>query len=99
MRLTTTNPSSRASVAMPSLLFSRSTRQAVITTPSSSDQICWCPLLRDRRETTMKRRQFLKLSAGVAVAALSAPARARENVKEIRIGYQKTGVLVITRQQ
>jgi sulfonate transport system substrate-binding protein len=47
----------------------------------------------------MKRREFLKLSAGVAAAALSVPARAQENVKEIRIGYQKTGVLVITRQQ
>jgi sulfonate transport system substrate-binding protein len=47
----------------------------------------------------MKRREFLKLSAAVAVAALPVSARAEANVKEIRIGYQKTGVLVITRQQ
>ena len=48
----------------------------------------------------MKRREFLKLSAGVAaVAALSPPARAQANVKEIRIGYQKNGVLVIALQQ
>ncbi|MBX9645968.1 MAG: sulfonate ABC transporter substrate-binding protein [Xanthobacteraceae bacterium] len=47
----------------------------------------------------MKRREFLKLSLGTAaVAALSSPARA-QSVKEIRIGYQKTGVLVIARQQ
>ncbi len=48
----------------------------------------------------MKRRDFLKLSAGAAsAAALSPQARAEAGVKEIRIGYQKTGVLVITRQQ
>ena len=48
----------------------------------------------------MKRRDFLKLSMGVAsAAALSPKARAEAGVKEIRIGYQKTGVLVITRQQ
>ena len=48
----------------------------------------------------MKRREFLKLSLGtVAVAALSPQAHAQAGVKEIRIGYQKTGVLVITRQQ
>ncbi len=47
----------------------------------------------------MKRREFLKLSAGsVAVAALSPQARAQASVKEIRIGYQKNGVLVIARQ-
>ena len=48
----------------------------------------------------MKRRDFLKLSVGAAsAAALSPQARAEAGVKEIRIGYQKTGVLVITRQQ
>lgn len=48
----------------------------------------------------MKRRDFLRLSLGTAVvAALSAPARAQAPLKEIRIGYQKTGVLVIARQQ
>lgn len=48
----------------------------------------------------MKRREFLKLSLGTAaVAALSQQSHAQSGVKEIRIGYQKTGVLVITRQQ
>jgi sulfonate transport system substrate-binding protein len=48
----------------------------------------------------MKRREFLKLSVGTAaVAALSAGAQAQIGVKEIRVGYQKTGVLVIARQQ
>jgi sulfonate transport system substrate-binding protein len=48
----------------------------------------------------MKRREFLKLSLGTAVAgALSRGAQAQAGVKEIRIGYQKNGVLVIARQQ
>jgi len=48
----------------------------------------------------MKRREFLKLSLGTAaVAALAPRARAEAGVKEIRIGYQKNGVLVIARQQ
>lgn len=48
----------------------------------------------------MKRRDFLKLSVGAAaVAALSARGQAETGVKEIRIGYQKNGVLVIARQQ
>jgi len=48
----------------------------------------------------MKRREFLHLAVGTAaVAALSRQARAQTAVKEIRIGYQKNGVLVITRQQ
>jgi sulfonate transport system substrate-binding protein len=48
----------------------------------------------------MKRREFLKLSLGtVAAAALSQRARAQGSLKEIRIGYQKNGVLVIARQQ
>ncbi|MEH2622288.1 sulfonate transport system substrate-binding protein [Bradyrhizobium sp. AZCC 1719] len=47
----------------------------------------------------MKRREFLGLSVGSAIAALSSRAEAQTTVKEIRIGYQKTGVLVIARQQ
>jgi sulfonate transport system substrate-binding protein len=48
----------------------------------------------------MRRRDFLKLSVGAASAAALLPqARAEAGVKEIRIGYQKNGVLVITRQQ
>jgi sulfonate transport system substrate-binding protein len=48
----------------------------------------------------MKRREFLELSVGAAaVAVLSQRARAQAGVKEIRIGYQKNGVLVIARQQ
>jgi sulfonate transport system substrate-binding protein len=52
------------------------------------------------QENVMKRREFLKLSVGsAAVAALSSRARAQAGIKEIRVGYQKTGVLVIARQQ
>ena len=47
----------------------------------------------------MKRREFLGLSVGGAIAALSSRAKAQATVKEIRIGYQKTGVLVIARQR
>jgi sulfonate transport system substrate-binding protein len=48
----------------------------------------------------MKRREFLHLSLGsVAAAALSGRAQAETDAKEIRIGYQKNGVLVITRQR
>ena len=48
----------------------------------------------------MKRREFLKLSLGTAaLAVLSREVRAQASVKEIRIGYQKNGVLVIARQQ
>lgn len=48
----------------------------------------------------MKRRDFLKLTAAAAAAGAFLPqARAQGSVKEIRIGYQKTGVLVIARQQ
>jgi sulfonate transport system substrate-binding protein len=48
----------------------------------------------------MKRREFLKWSIGTAaVAVVSGPALAQTDVKEIRIGYQKNGVLVIARQQ
>ena len=48
----------------------------------------------------MKRREFLKLSLGTAaVAAWSWRASAEASVKEIRIGYQKNGVLVVAREQ
>jgi sulfonate transport system substrate-binding protein len=48
----------------------------------------------------MRRREFLQLSVGtMAMAVLSRAARAQEKVREIRIGYQKNGVLVIARQQ
>jgi sulfonate transport system substrate-binding protein len=53
-----------------------------------------------RQEIVMKRREFLKWSIGTAaVAAVSRSARAQASLKEIRIGYQKNGVLVIARQQ
>jgi sulfonate transport system substrate-binding protein len=52
------------------------------------------------KEIMMQRREFLKLSLGTAaIAVVSAQARAEANVKEIRIGYQKNGVLVIARQR
>jgi sulfonate transport system substrate-binding protein len=48
----------------------------------------------------MKRREFLKLSLGsAALTALPLRARAEAAVKEIRVGYQKNGVLVIARQR
>lgn len=48
----------------------------------------------------MKRREFLKLSLGTAAAAaLSREVQAQTGIKEIRVGYQKNGVLVIARQQ
>lgn len=48
----------------------------------------------------MQRRDFLKLSVGTAAAAAFASrGNPQGAVKEIRIGYQKTGVLVITRQR
>ncbi|UPK02857.1 sulfonate ABC transporter substrate-binding protein [Bradyrhizobium sp. 170] len=47
----------------------------------------------------MRRREFLGLSFGGAIAALSSRAQAQASLKEVRIGYQKTGVLVIARQQ
>jgi sulfonate transport system substrate-binding protein len=58
------------------------------------------PLRHSGREIAMKRREFLTLTLGTAaVAALSPRARAQADIKEIRIGYQKNGVLVIARQQ
>ncbi len=47
----------------------------------------------------MKRREFLQLSLGAATIAAWSDARAQAGVKEIRIGYQKNGVLVIARQR
>jgi sulfonate transport system substrate-binding protein len=52
------------------------------------------------QEHVMKRRDFLKVSLSAAtVAALSSRAHAEAGLKEIRVGYQKNGVLVIARQQ
>ncbi len=45
------------------------------------------------QENVMKRRDFLGLSVSGAVVALSSRARAQAPVEEIRIGYQKTGVI------
>ena len=50
----------------------------------------------------MKRRDFLTLSLAGAVASLPGAVAAQSpsaELKEFRIGYQKTGVLVIARQQ
>jgi len=47
----------------------------------------------------VKRREFLKLPVIAAVAVLSRELHAQDGVREIRIGYQKNGVLVIARQQ
>jgi sulfonate transport system substrate-binding protein len=47
----------------------------------------------------VKRREFLKLPVLAAAAALSRELRAQDGVREIRIGYQKNGVLVIARQR
>ncbi|HEY0327984.1 MAG TPA: aliphatic sulfonate ABC transporter substrate-binding protein [Rhodopseudomonas sp.] len=50
----------------------------------------------------MQRRKFLKLSAGAAAfAALAQPSQAQTAapLTEIRIGYQKNGVLLIARRQ
>src|ERR1700712_5025096 len=58
------------------------------------------PSRHSRPEIAMKRREFLKLSLGTAaIVALSGKARAQADIKEIRIGYQKNGVLVIARQR
>jgi sulfonate transport system substrate-binding protein len=52
------------------------------------------------QEITMRRREFFELAlAGAAGVVLPQKARAQAGTKEIRIGYQKTGVLVIARQQ
>jgi sulfonate transport system substrate-binding protein len=45
----------------------------------------------------MKRRDFLRIAGGAVFVATQAHAQAA--LKEIRVGYQKTGVLVIARQQ
>jgi sulfonate transport system substrate-binding protein len=48
----------------------------------------------------MKRREFLKLSASAALLPAWSPiASAEAPLTEIRIGYQKNGVLVIARQR
>jgi sulfonate transport system substrate-binding protein len=49
----------------------------------------------------MRRRDFMRFSLGAALIGLSGSSRAqvRAGAKELRIGYQKNGVLVIARQQ
>lgn len=48
----------------------------------------------------MRRRHFLKFTLGASAAALWAlPSRAQSALKEVRIGYQKNGVLVIARER
>ncbi len=48
----------------------------------------------------MQRRDFLKLSIGTAAAAaFASPGLAQGALKEIRVGYQKNGVLVVARQR
>jgi sulfonate transport system substrate-binding protein len=55
---------------------------------------------RHSREIVMQRRKFLELSIGtVAAVAAARSASAQERLKQIRIGYQKNGVLVIARQR
>jgi sulfonate transport system substrate-binding protein len=50
-------------------------------------------------EMNVIRRDFLKVLLATAAAGTSSRAFAQSLPKEIRIGYQKTGVLVIARQQ
>src|ERR1700730_7809546 len=50
----------------------------------------------DRNEAS---RVFALSFGTVTIAALSQRARAQGSLKEIRIGYQKNGVLVIVRQR
>jgi sulfonate transport system substrate-binding protein len=49
----------------------------------------------------MRRRDFLRFSLGTTLVGLSRSSRAqvRAGAKELRIGYQKNGVLVVARQQ
>lgn len=47
----------------------------------------------------MERRKFLKLSSALVAAFATTPARSQAVPKEVRFGYQKTGVPVIARQQ
>src|SRR5258706_4975190 len=88
------NPSSPPCGAARSLLFLRSTRHLIRAAPSFPHRMIAYRRAR-RQEIGMKRREFLKLSlGGAAGAALSREARAQAGVKEIRVGYQKNGVLV-----
>ena len=45
------------------------------------------------------RRSFLGTSTGVALAALTGAPAIAQAPAEMRIGYQKNGVLVVARQQ
>jgi sulfonate transport system substrate-binding protein len=52
------------------------------------------------RITTMHRRQFLAYSAATATSLATAlPVRAAEAPKELRIGYQKAGILALAKLQ
>jgi sulfonate transport system substrate-binding protein len=55
------------------------------------------------KELTMRRREFLQLSVIAAVGAIPGTSAAQTPLgrtpKELRIGYQKNGVLVIAREQ
>jgi sulfonate transport system substrate-binding protein len=83
--------------AVLSLLFLQSTRHL---SEASSSFLHRLEQRATDQEIVMKRREFLKLSLGATAAtSLSREVRAQASIKEIRIGYQKTGVLVIARQQ
>jgi sulfonate transport system substrate-binding protein len=47
----------------------------------------------------LSKRQFLAAALSTGASALAGRAAAADNPKEIRIGYQKSGVLLITKQQ
>lgn len=47
----------------------------------------------------MERRRFLKLTTATVATLATSRVGAQTSVKDVRIGYQKTGVLVIARQQ
>ena len=47
----------------------------------------------------MQRRSFLATGLASVIAALGSVPSVAQSVRELRIGYQKNGVLVIARQQ
>src|SRR5258706_6688100 len=88
----------RASSAVIAIFAEHSTLLASSTIILTSNDRA--PSRHSRQEIAMKRREFLQLSLGTAVvAALSHEVRAQADTKEIRVGYQKNGVLVIALQQ
>lgn len=61
---------------------------------------CSTPLAFLMQEMSMDRRTFLKLTSLATAAAAMTPAVLRaQGTSEVRIGYQKTGLLVIARQR